>query len=85
MTTDTEESARYVACIRDGGLIDLEIGKLYEVVPPETGDTNEEIRVLDDSGEDYLYPAPWFVPVEVPEASARALVAARKSRSRAAG
>jgi hypothetical protein len=84
MTTETGK-LRYVACVRDGGLVDLEVGKLYEALPPEAGDGEDEIRVLDDSGEDYLYPASWFVPVEVPEASARALRAARKSRSRAAG
>lgn len=84
MTTATGKP-RYVACVRDGGLIDLEVGKLYEVFPPEAGDGEEEIRVLDDSGDDYLYPVSWFVPVEVPEASARALRAARKSGSRAAG
>ena len=84
MTTETRKP-RYVACIRDGGLIDLEVGKLYEALPPETGDSEEEIRVVDDSADDYLYPSSWFVPVEVPEESARALRAARNTHSRAAG
>ena len=76
---------RYVACVDDGGLIDLEVGKLYAVLPPESRDPEEEIRVIDDSGEDYLYPTDWFVSVDVPEASARALRSARSSRSRATG
>lgn len=85
MSTKTGEANRYVACIRDGRLIDLDVGKLYEVLPAETGDGEEELRVIDDSGEDYLYPASWFVAVDVPEASARALRAARGSGSHAAG
>lgn len=83
MSTEAEKANRYVACIRDGSLIDLEVGKLYEVLPAEAGD-GEELRVIDDSGEDYLYPASWFVAVDVPEASARALRAARGSGSHAA-
>ncbi|MGH9890508.1 MAG: hypothetical protein ACREA0_00690 [bacterium] len=71
--------------MRAEGLIDLEVGKLYVVMPPEPGDGEEEMRVVDESGEDYLYPASWFVAVDVPEASAQALRAARRSRSGAAG
>lgn len=85
MSTETGKANRYVACIRDGSLLDLEVGKLYEVLPAEADDGKEELRVIDESGEDYLYPASWFVAVDVPEASARALRAARGSDSRAAG
>lgn len=85
MTTETRKAERYVACVRDGGLVDLEVGKLYEVLSPEAGDGHEEIRVVDDSGDDYLYPVSWFVPVDVPKESAQALRAARRSRSRATG
>jgi hypothetical protein len=79
-----KQAERYVACVRTDGALDLEVGKLYVVLPPEPGD-RDELRVVDESGEDYLYPASWFVPVDVPEASARAIRAARRSRSGAAG
>jgi hypothetical protein len=82
MTTSAQRSEQYMACVRDGGLMDLEVGKLYCLLPPEPGDSSGEVRVVDDSGEDYLYPASWFVAVDVPEASARALRAARRSRRR---
>ena len=85
MTTKTRRSERYVACVNDGGLIDLEVGKLYLVLPPEPNDPADEIRVLDDSNDDYLYPSSWFVEVDVPEASARALRAVQGSRSAASG
>ena len=82
MSTQAES---YVACIHSGDALDLEVGKLYLVLPPEPGDRDEDIRVVDESGEDYLYPASWFVPVDVPKESARALRAARSSRSGATG
>jgi hypothetical protein len=85
MTANTDRGERYVACVSDGGLIDLEVGKLYLVVSPEPGDSADEIRVVDDSDDDYLYPVSWFVAVDVPEASARALRDAQRSRSAAPG
>lgn len=76
---------RYVVCIRTDGAFDLVVGKLYAVLPPERGDGPDDLRVVDESGDDYLYPLSWFAIVDVPEASARALRAAWKSRSKAAG
>ncbi len=42
----------------------LTIGKLYKVVPPESNDPEDDLRVIDDSGEDYLYPAKFFVLID---------------------
>jgi hypothetical protein len=81
----SKQAESYVACIRADGALDLEVGKLYLILPPKPGDRDEDLRVVDESGEDYLYLASWFVTVDVPEESARALRAARSSRSRAAG
>lgn len=80
-----DQAERYVACVRAEGALDLEVGKLYLVLPAEPSDGDDDLRVVDESGDDYLYPASWFVAVEVPEESARALRAARSSRSGAAG
>lgn len=80
-----KQADSYVACVRTEGALDLEVGKLYLVLPAEPTDGNEDLRVVDESGEDYLYPASWFVAVEVPETLARALRAARSSPSGAAG
>ena len=81
----SKQAESYVACIRTDGALDLEVGKLYPILPPKPGDRDEDLRVVDESGEDYLYPSSWFVTVDVPEESARALRAARSSRSGAAG
>jgi hypothetical protein len=50
---------------------DLTLGRLYEVISPE--DSHGMVRVIDDSGEDYLYPAGIFDAVEVKEPTATRL------------
>jgi hypothetical protein len=45
---------------------DLIVGKIYRVVRPARNDRPRDIRILDESGEDYLYPQEWFVPVALP-------------------
>ncbi|MCX7852563.1 MAG: hypothetical protein N2383_07230 [Caldilineales bacterium] len=45
----------------------LELHKIYRVLPDEDAERNGDLRVIDESGEDYLYPAVYFVLVEVPK------------------
>jgi hypothetical protein len=45
----------------------LELHKIYRVIPDEDAANDGDMRVIDESGEDYLYPAEWFVLVELPE------------------
>ncbi len=44
----------------------LELHKIYRVVPDDKATLDGDLRVVDESGEDYLYPAEWFVPVNLP-------------------
>jgi len=62
----------------DGYPASLEVGKVYRRLPGGAG-ARRWIRVIDESGEDYLYPAKRFVPMNVPPRGRRALkaVAAR--------
>jgi hypothetical protein len=46
----------------------LELHKIYRVLPDEDAAEEGDIRVIDESGEDYLYPAEYFVLVELPQA-----------------
>ena len=67
---------KFVVCIsrEDCGDIstdDLTLGRLYEVLAP--ADSHGLIRVIDDSGEDYLYPDGLFESVEVQEKTASRL------------
>jgi hypothetical protein len=51
----------------------LELHKLYRVLPDEDAERDGDVRVIDESGEDYLYPADYFLLVEFPQAIQRAL------------
>lgn len=56
------EHARFAVCIRNAGYAaSLEVRKLYEVVDDPTAEKDDMIRVIDESGEDYLYPSRMFV------------------------
>jgi len=72
----TQAKSRYAICIRVDGAEDLEVRKVYRVLPDESAAMREHLRVVDESGEDYLYPAAWFIFVEVPEDAEPALTGA---------
>jgi hypothetical protein len=45
----------------------LECNKIYVMLVDEQAASDSEMRIVDESGEDYLYPAQWFIPIEIPE------------------
>lgn len=65
--------SRYVVCIQSDGAEDLEFRKVYRVVPDQSASARGYLRVVDESGEDYVYPAKWFVGIEVSEEAERAI------------
>jgi hypothetical protein len=67
---------RFVICIRNEDCEDLEPRKVYQVLPDEAAAEDGYVRVIDESGEDYLYPADYFVPIELPQAAEKALLSA---------
>jgi hypothetical protein len=65
---DTTHS-RFVICIKNSGyLASLELRKLYEVLEDPVAEKDDMIRVVDESGEDYLYPNDMFVAAPLPAA-----------------
>ncbi|HXG84195.1 MAG TPA: hypothetical protein VNI84_09220 [Pyrinomonadaceae bacterium] len=48
-------------CIKTDGCDDLEIRKIYEVLPDESATKDDYIRIVDESGEDYLYSVKLFL------------------------
>ena len=65
---------RFVACIKNKNYAaSLELRKLYQVVADETAARLHQIRIIDESGEDYLYPEGYFVPVHLPESAEKAV------------
>jgi hypothetical protein len=63
--------SRFVLCIRNDGAEDLELRKVYQVLGDQSAAGEGYARVIDESGEDYLYPAEYFVPVKLPAAISR--------------
>ena len=66
--------SRFVMCVRNDGSGDLEPRKVYQVLPDRAAHREGHVRVVDESGEDYLYPAEYFVPLKLPAAIAQQLV-----------
>ena len=64
---------QFLVCVRNTGCDDLELRKLYERLPDKGVTREGYVRVVDDSGEDYLYPERYFVAVELPRQAERAL------------
>lgn len=58
----------FVVCIDNTDYpASLEKHKIYRVLPDEDAAEDGDIHVVDESGEDYLYPASYFTPIEVPK------------------
>ena len=71
------ESASFLLCIRnEEHPASLELRKVYRRVPDGTAAARGFVRVVDESGEDYLYPSAHFVAVELPEAAMAVFAAA---------
>ncbi len=63
----------YVICIRADEGTDIEVRKVYETLPDEIAAKRGYIRIVDESGDDYLYPKDCFAPVHLAEETVRAL------------
>ncbi len=64
---------RFLLCLRNEGAEDLEVRKLYVQLPDARAAEDGYVRVVDESGDDYLYPSSYFVAVEIPLKAKRAL------------
>jgi hypothetical protein len=66
---------QFVVCVEQGEyLASLETRKIYERLPDAKAEAEGYLRVVDESGEDYLFPAAYFVAIEVPKALERKLL-----------
>jgi hypothetical protein len=63
----------FAVCISRTGDEDLEVGKVYRVLPDAKAAEVGCLRVIDESGEDYLYPANRFMILDLPEAERKRL------------
>lgn len=68
-----QEPRPVAVCLRnDGYELDLALHRRYEVLPDPSAERSGWIRIVDETGEDYLYPAEWFAIAEPPGETDRA-------------
>jgi hypothetical protein len=66
----------FAVCIRNKGYeASLELRKIYLMLPDAEAAKHDQVRVVDESGEDYLYPESYFAEIELPQPLRRALIA----------
>ncbi len=69
--------AKFVVCVRNSGYeVSLEVRKIYEVLLDAAAMQHKLLRVIDESGSDYLYPQELFVDIKLPAAVAASFSAA---------
>ncbi len=72
---DDTTRPHFVVCVANPGCEDLQVRRLYRVLADPDAEAHGLTRVVDDSGEDYLYPTSSFLPVPLPEVVEQALAA----------
>lgn len=66
---------RFLLCVNnDNYPVSLEVRKVYRAIPDEAAAARHFVRIIDESGEDYLYPDSYFIAVELPQAAAQAFI-----------
>ena len=81
MTTSMGKSSiskrRFVVCVKNEGYeVSLERRKIYVRIEDQEAQAHKLIRVIDESGEDYLFPEKMFIPIELPQPIRRAVLTA---------
>ena len=77
MARSRAKKRQFVICVKnDGYEVSLEKRKIYEALDDPEAAGLQQIRVVDESGEDYLFPDSFFVSVELPERTERAVIQA---------
>ncbi|MBI4965020.1 MAG: hypothetical protein HY913_17225 [Desulfomonile tiedjei] len=66
---------RFAVCVDNSEYpASLEVHKIYRVIPDQEAERDGDLRIIDESGEDYLYPAKYFVAIAMPQETERALM-----------
>jgi hypothetical protein len=72
--------ATFAVCVRNEGYeASLERNKIYAILPDDEAERDGDVRVVDESGEDYLFTADRFVAIEVPAAVRASLLKASRA------
>jgi len=74
LTARKAPAASFAICIDSSEYTaSLEMHKIYHVLQNKQAEHDSDLRIIDESGEDYLYPASYFVMVDLPRQTVRAL------------
>jgi len=74
---EARENYTFALCIENKDCEDLEKRKIYQIIPDDEAKKEGYIRVIDESGEDYLYPQSYFIIVQLPRKAHEALQLSR--------
>ena len=78
MAKGNNHTPHFAICINTDDADLLTPRMIYEVLPDESGAKSKYLRVVDNEGEDYLYPASYFIPFDFPATVERALLRAHQ-------
>lgn len=77
MMTVKTSATKFVVCLKNKGYeVSLEPRKIYRILPDADAAKHRQLRVIDESGDDYLYPANYFTAIELPQPVRKAVLAA---------
>ena len=78
MEAQRDQELNCVVCVNNSGYpASLELHKIYRALPNDEAAEDGDLRVIDESGEDYLFPANYFASITVPERVRASLLKAR--------
>ena len=73
----TRSAGNLVICLKnDGYEVSLERRKIYLAIPDSSAERHSLLRVIDESGDDYLYPSSFFATIDLPKPIRRAVLTA---------
>lgn len=71
----SNQSPCFAVCVNNTDYpASLERHKIYQVIPDRFVEADGDLRIIDESGEDYIYPASYFVMIEVPQLLEKSLL-----------
>ena len=77
MQESKQNFSEFVVCINNSDYpASLELHKIYRVIADKEAEDEGDIRIIDESGEDYIYPSSYFVPIQVPQTVEESLLKA---------
>ena len=74
MSRELKSAIRFAVCVKCDDSALLTRRKIYQMLPDDSATESDYVRVVDDEGEDYLYPADYFIFLDLPREVERALV-----------